>query len=200
MPEGGSATWTVALEAQPTAKVVVDVRSDNADVTVYPSVLDFSPTDWDMPRTVTVTAAEDGDSLDDVAALTHAVRDAESAGEYADVTAGLDVTVADNDVRELVLGKLAPVPEGGATAYTARFSRPAERGRDRRNRERQPRRGGRARFAHVHAVELEPGADRDRLRRPGRRHRGRRRPPSPTASSTPRARPSIARSPTPRAR
>ncbi|MDE0520741.1 MAG: fibronectin type III domain-containing protein, partial [Boseongicola sp.] len=122
VPEGGSATWTVALEAQPTAKVVVDVRSDNADVTVYPSALDFSPTDWDMPRTVTVTAAEDGDSLDDVAALTHAVRDAESAGEYADVSAVLDVTVADNDVRELVLGTLAPVPEGGATTYTARLS------------------------------------------------------------------------------
>ena len=121
VPENGTAAYTVALDTQPTEDVVVDVTSDNTDVTVQPASLTFTRQNWNAPRTVTVTAAqEDDDSADDRAVLTHAVRDADSADEYDGLTAELRLTVTDNDVPGLSLSALSPsqVPEGGSATYS----------------------------------------------------------------------------------
>ena len=53
--EGGSATYTVKLDAQPASDVVINVtKSGNTDVTVSPATLTFTTANWDTAQTVTV--------------------------------------------------------------------------------------------------------------------------------------------------
>lgn len=61
---GGTATFTVVLNAQPTADVVIEVTSsDSTEGTVLPSSLTFTSSNWSTPQTVTATGVDD--SLDD---------------------------------------------------------------------------------------------------------------------------------------
>ncbi len=57
---GGTATFTIVLESEPTADVVIDVSSsDTSEGTVSPSTLTFTASDWNSAQTVTVTGVED---------------------------------------------------------------------------------------------------------------------------------------------
>ncbi|MEW5852021.1 MAG: Calx-beta domain-containing protein [Myxococcota bacterium] len=57
---GGTATFTVRLQSQPTADVTVPVSSSNtAEATVSPASLTFTGGNWDTPVTVTVTGQDD---------------------------------------------------------------------------------------------------------------------------------------------
>ena len=69
--EGGTNTYAVALNTQPTGDVMVDIGSDNTDVTVSSSSLTFTTLNWSAEQTVTVTAGQDADAADDAATLTH---------------------------------------------------------------------------------------------------------------------------------
>ncbi len=97
--EGGSGTYTVKLNLQPTSDVVINVtRSGSADVTASPATLTFTPGNWNTAQTVTVRAAQDADAANDAAAIAHAVVAAQSANEYDGVTvAGVTVTVTDDE-------------------------------------------------------------------------------------------------------
>ena len=97
--EGGSDTYTVALDSEPTADVTVTITGHvGTDLTLTPTtaMLIFTPSTWDRKQTVTVAAGDDGDALNDSALLTHR---AAGATEYASVTASLSVTVTDDDTR-----------------------------------------------------------------------------------------------------
>ena len=88
------ATYTVVLNAPPTAEVTVTITSDNLDVTTSPNNLTFTAINWNSARTVTVMAAEDDDAVQDIAALTHTAL----GGNYNNTTpAILTLTVRDND-------------------------------------------------------------------------------------------------------
>ena len=63
--EGGTATYTVELLTQPTGTVTVTMISNNSEVTLSDSSLEFDGGTWDTPQTVTVTAAEDADAAED---------------------------------------------------------------------------------------------------------------------------------------
>ena len=93
--DAAGAGYTVVLDAPPTATVTVAVSgASGTDLTVSPTSLTFTTTNWDQPQTVTVTAAEDGDAVaDDVVTLTHTARD----GGYDGLTAMVAVTIAEND-------------------------------------------------------------------------------------------------------
>ena len=57
---GGTASYTLALRAEPTANVTVALASSNTDVaTVSPAVLVFTPANWSTPQSVTVTGVDD---------------------------------------------------------------------------------------------------------------------------------------------
>ncbi len=61
---GGQDDFTVVLKAKPTADVMIGVSSSNTDEgTVSTPILTFTPNNWDMPQTVTVTGVND--SVDD---------------------------------------------------------------------------------------------------------------------------------------
>ena len=93
--EGDDGTYTVVLTSQPTGQVTVTPSrsSGDADVTVS-GALTFTPVNWDTARTVTVSAAQDPDAIDDTAVLGHTV----SGGDYGSVAAAsVDVTVDDDE-------------------------------------------------------------------------------------------------------
>ena len=86
--EGGTAGYTVKLDARPSASVTVSIASGDADAaTVSPASLTFTATDWNTPRNVTVTGVADDDGDHESVTLTH------SAAGFAQRT----VTVAVND-------------------------------------------------------------------------------------------------------
>ena len=61
---GNTATFTVVLNAQPTAAVTVGLTSgDTSEGTVSPASLSFSTANWNVAQTVTVTGVDD--ALDD---------------------------------------------------------------------------------------------------------------------------------------
>ena len=106
--EGDSATYSIVLESEPLANVTVRMTADlsDTDVTVEPSVVVFTPADWNEPREVLVRAAADEDLEDDPGILlTHEA----SGGGYTDVPVPT-VTV---DIRE---EKEGTVPTVGATS------------------------------------------------------------------------------------
>ena len=114
--EGGSATYAVVLDAEPTGPVTVTVGGATVEVTVAPEILTFTMSDWSTAQTVTVTAAEDADAVVDAAVtLTHTV----SGGDYDGVTAAdVEVTVLENDfVGVTVAPEALEVLEGGSATY-----------------------------------------------------------------------------------
>ncbi len=120
--EGGSGNYTVVLASEPSAPVTVTPSSDNADVSFSPATLSFGTGTgmggWDTAQTVTVTAEEDLDSVNDSARLTHRI----SGGDYASVgVSAVRVTVTDNDTPGVTLNETTlTVDEGdsGGGTYT----------------------------------------------------------------------------------
>ena len=93
--EGGDGSYTVVLTSEPTANVTVTPSraSGDTDVTVS-GALTFTALNWATARTVTVSAGQDSDAVDDGAVIAHAV----SGGDYGGVTAAsVDVTVNDDE-------------------------------------------------------------------------------------------------------
>ena len=94
-PTGDS--YTVVLNTQPTATVTVTVAGHaGTDVTPSPTTLTFTPTNWGTAQTVTVTAGNDADLVNETVSLTHSAASTDS--DYQGITiAGVAVTVTDND-------------------------------------------------------------------------------------------------------
>ena len=119
--EGGSGSYTVVLNLQPTSDVVINVtKSGSDDVTVSPATLTFTTSNWSTAQTVTVAAAQDADAVNDAASIAHAVVAASSADEYDAVSiAGVAVTVTDDDTAGAMVSETTlTVTEGGSTTYT----------------------------------------------------------------------------------
>ena len=116
--EGGSETYTVVLDAEPTASVTVNITAAG-DVTTSPTSLTFTPSNWSRARAVRVDAGEDDDAANDSVSVSHAVVPG-SAAEYASV--GIDdvaVTVRDDDTAGVTISTTAlTVGEGGSETYT----------------------------------------------------------------------------------
>ena len=126
-----TASYTVVLATEPTADVVVTVagHAGGGDVTVDSSSaavdLTFTAADWSVAQTVTVAAVDDSVAEGaETVTLTHTVKDADSAAEYADVTAeSVTVTVQDDDEVGVVIDPTElTVAEGGSGTYTVVLS------------------------------------------------------------------------------
>ncbi len=114
--EGATGTYTVVLDTQPTGDVTVAVGGVSGDVSVSRISLVFTPTNWNQPQTVTVTAAQDDDATDDMVTLTHRVTGADYASESA---ASVEVTIIENDTRGVTVSPTSlTVAEGSTGTYT----------------------------------------------------------------------------------
>ena len=127
--EGSSNTYTVQLATKPTANVTLTLSGvSGTDLTVTPDDLDFEIDGWDNPQTVTVAAAVDSDGDVDAATLTYTG----SGGDYAGVTASVDVTVNEPNTAAILLSvDRLHVRESngtsGTTSYTVRLqTQPSE--------------------------------------------------------------------------
>ena len=114
--EGGTDTYAVALNTQPTGDVMVDIGSDNTDVTVSSSSLTFTTLNWSAEQTVTVTAGQDADAADDTATVTH---DPSGADYNLVSNADLAVTVTDDETAGVTVTPTSlTIGEGGSGTYT----------------------------------------------------------------------------------
>ncbi len=95
--EGSSKTYTMALTSQPTATVTIAVTAPSgSDVSVDKTTLTFTSSNWGDEQTVTVSAAQDDDALDETATITHSVTSTDS--DYNGIRTGsIDVTVTDDE-------------------------------------------------------------------------------------------------------
>ena len=124
VPEGGSNSYSMVLSHRPSGDVTVTVNNptDNTDVTATPGSLTFTTEDWDTAQPVTVEAAQDDDTFNDTATVTHAV----SGGGYGEVSApNVGVTVDDDETVSVVLTPTSlTVEEGDADgqSYTVKLS------------------------------------------------------------------------------
>ena len=125
--EGGSGTYTVVLDSEPTADVTVAVAGHSGtDIsltgdTLANNALTFTASNWDTAQPVTVTAASDNDAASDAAVtLTHTVT---GTGEYAGVTAGsVRVTIVEKDASVLSVGDAEAAEDGGNVVFTVSIS------------------------------------------------------------------------------
>ena len=94
-------TYTVVLDSQPTANVTISINGQvGTDVGANPTPLPFTTLNWETAQTVTVTAGDDADLVNDTVTLTHAATS--SDGDYSGITiANVVVTVEDNDTAKV---------------------------------------------------------------------------------------------------
>ena len=118
--EGSSATYTVKLNTAPTGNVVVAVAGAADDVSVAGAPVTFNAANYDIPQTVTVSAAEDEDlAADEVVTLTHTA----SGGGYNAVTIdAVTVTVTETTPVVQLLTDPATVTEGTDISLTVTAS------------------------------------------------------------------------------
>ena len=57
--EGGTGAFTVHLDQAPTKNQIINITSDNSKVTVSPSTLTFTPSNYNTTQTITVSAEDD---------------------------------------------------------------------------------------------------------------------------------------------
>ena len=82
-----------------------------SDVSLDKSSLTFTTSNWNTAQTVTVKAAQDADAADDTVSLTHSA----GGGDYAGLTAALEVTVDDDETAAIVLSANALAVDEGET-------------------------------------------------------------------------------------
>ena len=136
---GGTATYTVTLDSEPTGAVTVTPASADTSVATVSGPLTFTADDWSTPQTVTVTAIDDdlvnssrnnGDSADgnsgdggaaDAGGRTVAISHAVAGGGYdAVAAASVAFTALDDDARGVAVepSSLSAAENGGTGTYT----------------------------------------------------------------------------------
>ena len=118
--DGGTATYTVVLDSQPTGDVTVTPSSSDTGAATVAPVLTFTAGNWDQPQSLTVTGVNDaidnpGDERS--ATISHAV----AGGGYGAVQAAdVIATVTDDDGAGITLSAQAVsvAEDGGTATYT----------------------------------------------------------------------------------
>jgi glucose/arabinose dehydrogenase len=114
MMEGGQTSVGVSLAVAPAADVTVNVArtAGDADVGVGTgTVLTFTTTNWNVPQAVTITSADDLDTVNDTATITV------TSGGLA--SQDITVNVTDDDTNNLIVSRAAlTVSEGGSNTFT----------------------------------------------------------------------------------
>ncbi|WP_156013383.1 beta strand repeat-containing protein [Thioalkalivibrio sp. HK1] len=101
LTEGNSKDFTFSLKTQPSGgNVEVDVtKSGSTDITISPASVTFTPSNWNTPQTVTVSAADDNDGVNDSADVSLSA----SGADYGNISAVVTVTATDNDTLGLTI-------------------------------------------------------------------------------------------------
>src|SRR5207237_1139347 len=120
---GGTPTFTVVLNSQPTANVTIALSSSNAaEGTVSPASLTFTSANWNVARTVTVTGVDDFVDDGDIAYSIVTAAATSTDGNYSGLNP-LDVSVTntDNDTAGVAVtptSGLTTTEAGGTATFT----------------------------------------------------------------------------------
>ena len=116
--EGEGGSYRVVLDTLPSGPVTVTASSgDRAVATVTPSSLTFTTSDWNTPKTVTVSSVKD----DDVASGDERVSISHTVSGYGDVSSAnaVTVTVSDDDTAGVSISPTSlSMTEGETGTYT----------------------------------------------------------------------------------
>ena len=116
--EGEDGEYTVVLGSQPTRRVTVTIGgASGTDLTLNPSTLTFTTSDWNSAKTVTVSAGLDDDADSETITLTHAVTSNDAL--YEGISAeDVVVTVTDPDPGVKISETALTIVEGSSDTYT----------------------------------------------------------------------------------
>ena len=129
--EESTSTYAVSLNAQPAANVTVTIAEatsgnyTDADITVSPKALNFTPQNYSTPQMVTLAAAEDQDLADGQRAIIHTASDAGSTHSGYDGAPVKSITARedDNDTGGLTFDKsTVSVAEDGTGTYQVKLT------------------------------------------------------------------------------
>ena len=118
--EGGTASWTVALASEPTGAVTVTLTGAGSGITVSPTTLSFTTSNWSDVQTVTASAAEDDNAEPETATITHTASGADYGSGVSAPT--VTVTSVDNEAAGLVTPASLTVNEGAAQTYRVKLA------------------------------------------------------------------------------
>ncbi len=95
----GADIFTVVLGAEPQSPVVIDLASsDIGEGTVSPTILAFTPSNWNTPQSVIVEGVNDDIDRDDTVDITVTVNDSSSDNDFDGLNDTVAVTLTDDDV------------------------------------------------------------------------------------------------------
>ena len=118
--EGGSNTYTVVLDTEPTHNVTITPASgDGGAATVSPASQTFTPANWSTAQSFTVSGVSDDDAEDESVRVSH--RATSDDAKYDGLAVGsVTVAVTDNDTAGVTVTAANPlaVAEGGSNTYT----------------------------------------------------------------------------------
>ena len=122
LDEGSSQTYTVSLDSEPTGAVTVALsKTGSDDIAFQPASLSFDSTNWMQAQMVSVSAAEDGDPLNDQATISHTVSGADYGANNVRAER-VQATVQDNDGRRVIVSdRDLTVAEAGTETYTVKL-------------------------------------------------------------------------------
>lgn len=125
--DGASATFTVALDSQPTADVTINVSSgDTTEGAVNTSAMTFTPSNWNIAQTVTVTGVNDDVDDGDVAYMIVTAPASSADPGYSGLDAA-DVSAVntDNDTAGFTVSPisgLTTTEAGGTASFTVKLN------------------------------------------------------------------------------
>ena len=122
--EGGTGSYSLRLAAVPLGNVTVNLAvTGDPDVTVDPTVMVFTTSNWNIAKRVVVSAAVDADAADGEAVISHIATG--GGHSSSDAPAKVVVTEEDDDSSGLVLSPSSiTVEEGSSAVYTVRLEKP----------------------------------------------------------------------------
>jgi GH18 family chitinase len=120
-------TFTVVLAAQPASNVVISTVSSNTlGATVSPAILTFTPVNWNIPQTVTVSPYNNNSIPNTAAMVTISVVDASSDNAFDPVPdKTVTIVVTNDDVANISISKISSslveegVPDTVSVSLTA---------------------------------------------------------------------------------
>ena len=115
--EGEDGEYTVVLDSQPTRNVTVTIGgASDTDLTLNPSTLSFTTSDWNSAKTVTVSAGQDDDADSETITLTHTVTSSDAL--YEGISAeDVVVSVTDPDPGVKISKTALTIEEGSSDTY-----------------------------------------------------------------------------------
>ncbi|GGG54151.1 hypothetical protein GCM10011414_24880 [Croceivirga lutea] len=121
--DGTTDTFTVVLDAEPASNVRLNVNSQNTnEFTVSTAALNFTPTNWNVPQTVTVTGVDDNiDDDDQTANVRIRINNANSDDEFDGLpNQFVSVTNVDDDEVGIVVAPttIATNEDAGTVSFT----------------------------------------------------------------------------------